>query len=98
MAEETITYYVTLDDLYSRLSQEVLVQLTDDAKTGAIVTDRVDEAIEFAQSEIDAALRTQYSLPLVEPFPPILKQIGIDIVVYRLYLRRRRVAESDRQA
>ncbi len=79
--------YATLDDLIKQLSEDSLIQLTDDDGTGAIVTTVTDAALEAADVEIDGYLGGRYALPL-DPAPAIITKMAVDIAIYNLYARR----------
>lgn len=80
--------YCTVDDLLRlRLSNEELIQLTDDAATGAYNPDRVAAAIAAAQTEIDGYLRGRLALPL-NPVPSMVTDIASALAAYNLYRRR----------
>lgn len=80
--------YATLDDLKKALNEAVLIDLTDDAGSGVIDTDVIDNSLEAADVEIDAYLGDRgYSLPLA-PVPPIVAKLAVDLAVFNLYSRR----------
>ncbi|MFH1028488.1 MAG: DUF1320 domain-containing protein [Pseudomonadota bacterium] len=82
--------YSTLDDLKKNIPEAVIIQLTDDAGTGEIVQDKIDEAITSADGEIDGYLATRYTVPL-DPIPALISKFSADIAIYNLYSR---VAET----
>ena len=79
--------YITLDDLKDLLSEEELIQLSDDNNTGAVDEEIVNRAIEDASSEIDAYLTAKMDVPL-SYVPQIIKKLCVDIAVYNLFSRR----------
>jgi phage gp36-like protein len=79
--------YSTIDDLVGLIPEEMLIQLTDDENTGALVAARVEEAIEQADSEIDSYCAVKYTVPF-DPVPEIVKKCSVDIAIYNLYSRR----------
>lgn len=79
--------YSTLDDIKKLLPEENLIQLTDDAGSGVVDADVVDEAITYADQLIDGYLRGRYTLPL-STVPSFLKKLSIDLVIFYLYGRR----------
>lgn len=87
--------YCTLDDLKEKISEDELIQLTDDEGTGVIVTSRTDRAMEDASSEIDAYASGRYQVPL-DPVPPVIRKFAVDLAIYNL-LQRREGADEDRQ-
>jgi len=81
--------YCTLDDMIARrLTNEKLVELTNDTPASAVIDQvKVDAAIADAQEEIDGYLRGRVNLPL-EPVPAIIRRIAVDIATRNLYRRR----------
>lgn len=79
--------YATQDDLKKQLSEDLLIQLTDDAGNGVIDTTVTDTALETADVEIDGYLGERYTLPL-SPVPAIINKQAVDIAIYNLYGRR----------
>jgi phage gp36-like protein len=77
--------YCTADDIATLYSQELLNIIGDNTGAGIATDARVQAAIKAAQGIIDAYLTTKYQLPLAST-PEILRQLSIDIVVYRLAL------------
>ena len=87
--------YATLDDLKKEISEEELIQLTDDDGLGMINQTVVDEICERASAEIDGYLATRYSVPLDTPHI-LIKRICVDLVLYYLKLRRSMVTDDIR--
>lgn len=80
--------YCTVDDLLRlRMSNEQLIQLTDDANTGSYNQDMVTAAIAAAQEEIDGYLRGRLALPL-NPVPPLITSVASALAAYDLFRRR----------
>lgn len=71
--------YATARDILDRYAT-VAVFLARVGEDGAPDTIPLDTALEEASSEIDAALRGRYRLP-VETVPPVLRRIAIDLAV-----------------
>ncbi|NLO90674.1 MAG: DUF1320 domain-containing protein [Elusimicrobia bacterium] len=86
--------YCIVGDLSGRLSTAELVQLTDDAFTGAPNMDIIAQAISDAQEEIDGYLRGRYTLPLGS-VPGLIKTIAVDLTAYRLYKRRKQLGSAE---
>ena len=93
--------YCTTTDLIARISQTVLISLTDDERlatsattlAAAIVlnsdiTARITAAIVDADCEIDSYLRKQYSVPLTSP-PARVVRCSCSLAMYFLHCRRR---------
>src|SRR3990170_3417501 len=84
--------YSTQADLLNQLTQAELVQLTDDAGSGSVDSAKVDAALTAASATIDAYAGGRYTLPL-QPSEKV-KQLCIDLSIYELEKRRRRVREA----
>lgn len=85
--------YCILDDLKNNLSEARLIELTDDTDSGVLNESIVNDNIERASNEINAYCQERYSVPF-EIVPGIIKDICIDITIYRLFLRRENVPED----
>lgn len=80
--------YCTQTDIEQRrISTATLIQLTDDADTGAVDAAVVAGAITEAAGTVDGFLRGRYPLPL-NPVPEIITTIALDVSVYYLYARK----------
>ena len=84
--------YCTQADLLNQITQAELAQLTDDAGTGSVDTAKVDSALAAASATIDAYAGARYSLPLATSEK--VKQLCVDLAIYELEKRRRRVREA----
>jgi phage gp36-like protein len=84
--------YCTQADLLNQLTQAELVQLTDDAATGSVDSAKVDAALTAASATIDAYAGARYTLPLQSSEK--VKQLCVDLAIYELEKRRRRVREA----
>lgn len=92
--------YSTITDILKDLPLKELVNLTNDenrpindinlSSDADIVVVRVKKAIEDADNEIDAYLRSRYTLPL-QNVPSLITKISCDIAIYNLFCRRFRV-------
>lgn len=90
--------YCTLADIQSkRLSEETLIQLTDDTDSGLVDQVKVDEAIADATELIDGYLRKRYTLPLTTVQGLVVK-LALDVSVYNLYGLRPELDTPDRVA
>lgn len=78
--------YVSREDIRTRLSDEVLAELTDENAV-APNWDVVDRAIAFANAEVDSYLGVRFTVPL-STVPLILRERATDIAVYHLYKKR----------
>lgn len=85
--------YCTLADIKGRISEEVLIQLTDDHEVGLVDAAIVNAAILDADSEIDGYCGTRYAVPL-SPVPPRIRKCSAVIAVYNLFGRRTAAPEE----
>ncbi len=79
--------YCTQPDIIGRISEETLIQLTDDDNLGVVDSALVELHAADAAELIDGYLRGRYTLPL-ETTPGIIKSLALDLTVYSLYSRR----------
>ena len=79
--------YITLGDIKDMLQESEIVMLTDDEDLGNVNTDRVDKAIEQADSEVNGYLAVRYSVPLGAPVPGIVQKLSTDIAIHNLFSR-----------
>lgn len=86
--------YCTLDDLKKCLPEEDLVQLTDDAGTGAIDTAKTDEAIASADALIEGYTRGRYVVPF-DPVPDLIRQTSARLALYELFNRKQALKVPD---
>jgi phage gp36-like protein len=83
--------YITQDDIAKRIGLDKLVQLTDNAGSGEVDSDRVAEAIAYAEGTVESYARTRYQLPL--PLTPQIKSRCLDLAIFDLY--KDRATDSD---
>ena len=83
--------YCTQSDLLNQTTTAELVQLTDDTGSGSVDSAKVDAAINAASATIDAYAGARYTLPLETSEK--VKQLCVDLAIYELEKRRRRVRE-----
>ena len=86
--------YIVQGDLDVYSSDEVLIQLTDDDKTGSIDSTKVTECIVAAQSEVDSYLAKRYTVPITGTVPETVKEWCVQLTTLRLHQRRLRVPED----
>ena len=79
--------YCSVQDIINRLSEDVLIRLTDDNDTGTVDEKKINETIEEAAGEIDAYCQSRYTLPF-NPVPKVIKKLTVDITVFALFARR----------
>ena len=80
--------YCTLQDLINKEPEAKLIQLTDDAHSGAVNMAVIDAAIGEADSLVNSILRGHVDLPLAVPVEPIIQQISVQLTLYNLYYRK----------
>jgi phage gp36-like protein len=81
-----MAYHVAAD-LISPLSEKTLIELTDDASSGAVDQDVVAAAADSAANIIDGYLRGRVNLPLPS-VPGTIKECSIQLAIFWLYMRR----------
>lgn len=87
--------YCSFDDLTDQISEEKLIQLTDDDDVGAVDMDKIDAAIASADALIDGYCGKRYSVPF-SPTPPIVHDFSVIIAIYKLFARRQGAPEDRR--
>lgn len=87
--------YITLDDIKKSLPEEVIIQLTDDAHTGAVDQTCVENAIAQADAVVDAYCSSLYEVPFTT-VPQLVKNISADIAIFNLYSRKAEQAPAAR--
>lgn len=84
--------YATNADIEQQMGSAAVVQLTDDAGTGAAVAARVTEARVSAEAQVDSYLARRYAVPVEVSAEPqvaaILRCVTVDLAEYRLHARR----------
>ena len=84
--------YVTNSDIEARVGSAAYVQLTDDDGDGSANVAVVDEARLAAEGEVNSLLAARFVVPIdIVAFPELadlLKSITLDLVEYRLRIRR----------
>ncbi len=79
--------YSIQTDIEEQISQDELIELTDDAGSGSVDSSVVARAIADADAEIDSYCATRYSVPF-DPVPVIIRKLSVDIAIYNLFARR----------
>jgi len=79
--------YIEIDDLYDLISEEDLVQLTDDDRVGEVNEDLVSGVIAAAESRIENYAGRHYTLPLTADDD--VKRMAVVIAAHMVYQRRR---------
>lgn len=88
--------YAAKDDIEKIHGTDALERVADRDGDGEIDTDAVDLALESASSEIDSYISVRYDVPLASP-SPMVKQVCVDIAVYRLAVSTTRLTDEMRQ-
>lgn len=96
--------YLTVAELTAVVGRERLKEIADPNNTGAPDATALDEALRAAQSSIDSRIGKKYRVPLADPAPELVRQLMIDLVIFRLKARNRNMVtvedvagEQDRQ-
>lgn len=83
-----MAYHVLADIYPSRLTEQELVQLTNDEVAGTTIVEATYEDCRAdAEAEIDGYLGARYALPLTET-PALVARLSITLTIYQLYRRR----------
>ena len=80
--------YCTQADLLEQISEDDLIQLTDDSDAGIVDVSMVTRTIADADAEIDSYCGTKYDVPF-STTPVMVRKVSVDIAIYNLYARRR---------
>lgn len=87
--------YCTIDDLMEQISEDELIELTDDDNTGVVETSRTDRAIADADAEINGYCGKRYGVPL-SPVPALVRKFSADIAIWNLFSRKQ-IADEGRE-
>jgi phage gp36-like protein len=87
--------YCTLDDLKDQISEDELIQLTDDSGSGSVDMEKIHGAIASADALIDGYCGKHYKVPF-SPAPPIIRDFSVIIAIYKLFARRQGAPEDRR--
>ena len=77
---------LALAGILDQVDESVVIQLTD-PDGAAVDEDVVARAIEDADATINVYCQELYLIPL-SPVPDKMRQVGVDIAIYKLYSRR----------
>lgn len=83
--------YALATDMENRLDPHHLIELADENRDGSPDTDVLEAAIQDADALIDSYLATRYVTP-IQPTPPLLRKLSLDLAVTALFARRRESA------
>ena len=89
-----MSFYCTLLDLKNYISQDILLQVTDDSDTDQIDQEKVDFCIKQASDLIDGYMRGRYPTPLVT-VPDMITDVAVKLTMYFLYKRSLMVTLPD---
>jgi phage gp36-like protein len=85
------SYSIDLNAMKSRLSDQRLIQITDDAGSGSIDTAKVDDAITAAEAEFHLYAGVYYTTPVRKSdntIPQGIREKLLDATAWRLMQRR----------
>jgi phage gp36-like protein len=88
--------YCTAEDIAELYGETARVVMRSDADRAQLDVVRATRAIASADAEIDSYLVGRYSVP-VTPTPALLKQLSIDIALYRMALTMPHRSDEMRQ-
>lgn len=88
--------YSIEQDIIDAITEDIVIQLTDDDRTGNIDSAIVTAQIQRADNEIDGYVSVRYVTPL-NPVPGIIENTSIDLAIYYLYMRRSEVVPEARK-
>lgn len=89
--------YATAETMIARFGERELVQATDNVeprRATTITMTVLQQAMDIANSEVDAALSSRWAVPVVNP-PAMLVQLATDIARYHLAVGSIRTTERD---
>lgn len=76
--------YATPEELITLFGEREIALLSTHADCEELDRERLEKAIEYAQSEVDSYLAGRYATPLAAPVPSVVMMVIGDIVRYRL--------------
>lgn len=88
--------YCTKADLLKEITEEQLIQLTDDDDNGVENDDIISEKIADADSLIDGYCGKRYTVPFTT-VPKIVKNLSVQIAIYNLFKRRQHVLSDEKK-
>ena len=88
--------YSTLTDIEETIPTAVVIQLTDDANSGAVDAAKVTDCIAKGDGIIDSYCAVKYSVPFTT-VPSVIKTLSCDIAIKYLYARRVEEMPNTRQ-
>lgn len=88
--------YSAQSDLEEQISEDELVQLTDDAGSASVDSSVITRAVADADAEIDSYCGSRYTVPF-SPVPVIIRKFSVDMAIYNLFSRRSLKIPEERQ-
>lgn len=88
--------YCTQDDILEQISEETLIQLTDDDNVGEVDADKVARVIANADAEINSYCGMKYRVPFTI-VPPMIRAASVDIAIYNLRSRRMGASDTEKE-
>ena len=82
------TAYITFDQIFAGLPDEITSQLLDDTGAGTPDMDIWQQIVAAVGQEIDGKIGQRYALPLVDPLPQVLLNAGFVLAAELLYQRK----------
>lgn len=79
--------YCTQADILKQITEDQLIQLTDDSDAGVVDTAIVADAIAAADAIIDGYCAQRYTVPFGTT-PSIINEISVTVALYKLFTRR----------
>jgi len=80
--------YVNQSDLKGKISERDLISALDDNGDGAVDTDVWAQIQVDVQTYIDGTLGQRFSVPFVDPIPPVIKLAATTFALEQIYSRR----------
>lgn len=81
--------YCTQADIENCVEATLLVELTDDARTGSVNSTVIARAIADADCVINGYLQLTVSLDAIAAsVPALVRKLSVDIAIYNLFMRR----------
>jgi phage gp36-like protein len=80
--------YTNLANLIKAVSEDRLIELTDDNDTGVVDTDVIDDVLDQVEELISSKISGRYTTPLADPVPKLIVSVANDLAIYELHKRR----------
>lgn len=81
--------YCTLEEVERQLEEAKIIELTDDADTGAINMDNFNSCVSSADRKIDGLCQARYTVPFSAPVPALVVEMSIKLTICELFARKR---------